>query len=102
MPVCCPTTAGVAAKAGAASTARSATGGSQEVPVAAAVVFSGTFTVHAKHPLKFTSGVHQWSAFFSSISTPQYVNITDIPATVPWLPDGVHKLEFVDQSRQYA
>jgi hypothetical protein len=58
-------------------------------------VFSGTFTAHAEHPLKFSTGHHQ-SSFFGFVNEDQGVSIEEAQG-LPRLGDGVHKLQFVGE-----
>jgi hypothetical protein len=68
------------------------------VPVTTAIVLSGVFTVHAKHPLDFCSGFHQ----FSSFAIKERRLTLEEAAGLPRLGDGVHQLEFVGKGVQYA
>jgi hypothetical protein len=62
-----------------------------EVLVGNALVYVGTFTVHAKHHLQFQTGSHQYSTFLPNL-TP-----VKLESTLAWprLGDGLHKMEFV-------
>jgi hypothetical protein len=71
---------------------------STTVKVTTALVWSGTFTVHAKHALDFSSGSHQYSILpfiEDDLSLEEVVGL-------PRLSDAVHLMEFVGEGQHYA
>lgn len=80
-------------------------GSEQEmVPVGPFFLYRGTFTVHASHPLKFTSGFHQFSyaAGYHSHDHGEMPTLIKDAAGLDRLGDKVHKFTFVAEGAKHS
>lgn len=80
------------------SAAKLASSNEETVDVGTAQLYIGSFTIHGPHPLKYSTGQHQYSLFVPGYSgiAPAYISETE---GFRRLPDGVHQFDFIRQTK---